>query len=420
MARNAKLLNKLGVWASNIRRLFGLGAKSASYLLLNICWWTNGQIRRPRSSKPVQRVTALCLLGLGDWCPTLSLMQSLKRAFPGSKLSVITNELGAQFLSRQECVDMVVCLPEFRRYKVIRRILWLQRNRRRLAADLLVCPLWHRTHQLMACLLPHEAYYGYFRTTTPFQRREAHHSVPLESNVQQFRQALRALEGKTGEDLIGTPFGNLRELIGGLGIEPTLADFQVDEADRKWVSRKLAGGNERDHVVVLHPGSRWPGKGWPPQRWVETIVLLHQEFRLTVCLVGIAGEVTTCNEIEAALKTAHVPTLNLCASTTLSQLAALFQSTDLFLGTDSGTTHLASLMGTPAVALYGATGPHDYRPVRFKGVALHAGVECSPCGDNRCALSGEEKYRCMKAVEANRVFAVAKKMLGRSPSQAHT
>lgn len=393
-------------------------AQSVSYLLLNVCWWVALQKRRSRPSKPVQSVTVLCLIGLGDWCPNLSLVRSLKQVFPQCKLCVITDDLGAQFLLREKCADAVMCLPAqcFRRFKVIRRVVWVLMNRKRLVGDLLVCPLWHRTHQLIACMLPHQAFYGCFRIANPLARRHSDHFAPIESNVPAFRKALSALETQPSEDVVGTPFGNLRLLVGGLGTVPRISDFQVGEADRKWLRSQLPARDESDYVVVLHLGRRWENKGWPPHRWVEAILLLHQDFRLLVCLVGTPGEAAICKEVEAALKTAQVPTLNFCGVTTVTQLAALLQSADLFLGTDSGPTHLASIMGTSAVALYGPTDPEKYRPVRFKGIALHQKLECSPCGDNRCALRGEDQYRCMKDIEANRVYEAAQEVLKASPS----
>ncbi len=44
------------------------------------------------------------------------------------------------------------------------------------------------------------------------------------------------------------------------------------------------------------------------------------------------------------------------------QLAAVLERCALFLGHDSGVSHIAAAVGTPCVLLFGATDPHVWAP----------------------------------------------------------
>ena len=91
---------------------------------------------------------------------------------------------------------------------------------------------------------------------------------------------------------------------------------------------------------------------------------------------------------------------------TLGDLAALFEACDLFLGSDSGPLHLASLVGTPVVQLLGPTDPVENRP--WPGTpsrSLRVPVGCSPCRRGCAAAS------CMTTLPPAAVAAAARELL---------
>jgi heptosyltransferase-2 len=64
------------------------------------------------------------------------------------------------------------------------------------------------------------------------------------------------------------------------------------------------------------------------------------------------------------------------------------------LTNDTGTMHLASLLGVPVVAIFGSTEPGLTGPLGDHHIVLRHHVECSPCFLRRCPID----FRCMKAV----------------------
>ncbi|MEK7783617.1 MAG: glycosyltransferase family 9 protein, partial [Candidatus Binatota bacterium] len=52
---------------------------------------------------------------------------------------------------------------------------------------------------------------------------------------------------------------------------------------------------------------------------------------------------------------------------------------DLYLGNDSGVTHLASVLGVETVALFGPTDPLQWALRGKRHTVITQNVECSPC-----------------------------------------
>lgn len=81
---------------------------------------------------------------------------------------------------------------------------------------------------------------------------------------------------------------------------------------------------------------------------------------------------------------------NFCGRTDFFQLAALLYSARLYIGHDSGPTHLAAMLGVPTVALFGFTSPILNAPIGFRTLVIQADLSCAfrgcpaPCPDVTC------------------------------------
>ena len=96
--------------------------------------------------------------------------------------------------------------------------------------------------------------------------------------------------------------------------------------------------------LILHPGSGSPSKVWP--RFRDLARTLPQ----ATVLIG------PCEKRPGLLN----PTLE---NLSLTQVAEELRRCRLFIGNDSGITHLAAYWGTPTVALFGATDPAVWGPM---------------------------------------------------------
>ena len=60
-------------------------------------------------------------------------------------------------------------------------------------------------------------------------------------------------------------------------------------------------------------------------------------------------------------------------------LAAIIKRSDLFVGNDSGITHLAAAIGTPTISIFGPTDPRMWGPRGEQVKILYKKSPCSPC-----------------------------------------
>lgn len=124
------------------------------------------------------------------------------------------------------------------------------------------------------------------------------------------------------------------------------ADFfmkQVGGAGMAMPLISIRGGVSRKSVVI-HPFSGGQRKNWPMDRFLE----LERE------LTG-RGHV-----VEWAAREDWVRFEN------LAELATWIAGASVYVGNDSGITHLAAAVGTPVVALFGPTNPTVWGPRGYR------------------------------------------------------
>jgi heptosyltransferase-2/heptosyltransferase-3 len=126
--------------------------------------------------------------------------------------------------------------------------------------------------------------------------------------------------------------------------------------------------------AVLHPGGAVnPGasmlqKRWPAVRFTGLAEAL-QTRGLAVLLTGGPDEVELVEGIAAQVGLPAAA--NLAGRLSVMQAAALIEQAALYVGPDTGVSHLAAASGTPSVIIFGPTNPLRYGP-RGPNVAILA------------------------------------------------
>ena len=152
-----------------------------------------------------------------------------------------------------------------------------------------------------------------------------------------------------------------------------------------------------------------PAKRWPLDSFANAVRLVNEAAgpKVRWVLFGAPGEVELGRQLEQALDGACE---NLVGKTTLSGLMAELLRCDLLVSNDTGTMHLAALLGVPVVAVFGSTEPAWTRPLGRQHTILRQHVECSPCFLRECPMD----FRCMKAVTPEMVAQAVLGHLGRT------
>jgi heptosyltransferase II len=172
----------------------------------------------------------------------------------------------------------------------------------------------------------------------------------------------------------------LAEFIGA-DIEGAL-DQQI-EKPRKKNARPMIG---------LCPGAEYgPAKRWLPERFAEVVRTVYERTAAEWKVFGVEKDRPISDAIISAAAT---PCTDLVGKTSLAQLMDELRTCDLLLTNDTGTMHLAALLGVPTVAIFGSTEPALTGPLGSRHRVLRHHVECSPCFLRECPID----FRCMKAI----------------------
>ena len=151
--------------------------------------------------------------------------------------------------------------------------------------------------------------------------------------------------------------------------------------------------------IGLCPGAEYgPAKRWLPERFAEAALAIAEQRPVQWILFGTAADKETGAIIESVLG-AHCT--NRIGQTTLDQLMSELGECALLLTNDTGTMHLATLIGVPVVAIFGSTEPRLTGPLGSGHDIIRHQVECSPCFLRECPID----FRCMKAVSVEEVVA---------------
>ncbi|MBV9618682.1 MAG: lipopolysaccharide heptosyltransferase II, partial [Verrucomicrobia bacterium] len=150
---------------------------------------------------------------------------------------------------------------------------------------------------------------------------------------------------------------------------------------------------ETPPIMGICPGAEYgPAKRWMPESFAAVAAAIEGRWMLF----------GTEKDREAGVKIADqlgAKCTNLIGKTTLDELIEELQKCRLLLTNDTGTMHLATLLGVPVVAIFGSTEPSLTGPLGANNVVVRHRVECSPCFLRECPLD----FRCMKAVNVEEV-----------------
>ena len=148
-------------------------------------------------------------------------------------------------------------------------------------------------------------------------------------------------------------------------------------------------------ATAIHPGSGSPRKNWPAERWIEVIKRLDQPMLL---ILGEAEReqwsALTSTRLSPGISEQRLwdKSLHLAIELPLSELAAALSRCRLFLGHDSGVSHLAAAVGVPCLLLFGPTDPAMWAP---------------PGGHVRVIRRGES----LDAIDVDEVLTTARALL---------
>jgi len=174
----------------------------------------------------------------------------------------------------------------------------------------------------------------------------------------------------------------------------------ISDADREWAEKTLASLPRPR--LALNLGARWETKRWPPEHFAEVARRAVAERSAGLFAIGAPEDLPLVEILARRLE--PTPLLNLCGKTTLPQLAALAEASDLVLSNDTGPLHLATAAGARVVGIYTCTKPELNGPFGARAATVRSSVNCA--GSYHVKCPNALKLECMTELTPEKVWPV--------------
>jgi len=344
-----------------------------------------------------ERVLVIRLGAVGDVVRTLPAVSALRAAWPGARLVWLVEPASAGIVEGQPWVDGVLVFPRPPLVAALRA------GRPREAAALL------------------RAFLRELRGER-FELAVDFHSIAKSAILARLSGAPRRVAfarpfGREGAWLLATDRARLAprrisrfernaELLRFLGVKaaPAAEPLRVHPAAAAELEAALGTGGA---PVVIHPGTSdaTPHKRWHVPGYAAVARALARDPGLPVLVT--AGPARDDRAFADAVVDAAGGAAQLAPPTpSLAHLAALFARARLYVGSDTGPMHVASLVGTPVVQILGPTHPVENQPwAGTPSRTVRVPVACSPCRRGCAAAT------CMRVVPPELVLRAARELL---------
>ena len=336
----------------------------------------------PRPLPPLTSLSRLLVVktsSIGDVIHALPVVQAIKEAAPDLALGWVVRRRCADVLRGNPFIDHLYVLPDRPSLDELQALrASLRTSRYNVALDMqglflsgLVTWLsgapvrvgWDRNREANAFFLTHPSVPG---------KAQGRHEVDL---LYGFAKAL-------GVQAVPPEFTP----------QPYLASEGAGQAD-EWLAGLMRPW------IALNVGASRAYKRWPADRWASVARALAV-LGLGVVFVGDKNDAALVAQILPSLTGGYV---DLAGKTTLRELASVLAACDLLVTADTGPMHIAVAVGTPVVALFGATDPARHGPYGARNTVLHDPTPSAMVPGRR--PTDEVGAACMARISVDNVLA---------------
>ncbi|MEW6680606.1 MAG: glycosyltransferase family 9 protein [bacterium] len=324
------------------------------------------------------KILVIRLSSLGDIVLTSSVVSSLKKRFPQSKLSFLVKKEYLKVLSLIEGIDEAISFNGI--FPTIKKI-------KKEKFDLLIDLSSNLRTWLISIL-------------SGVKRRFSYNKDALKRLLLLFRLDLFKEKPHISEKYIKN--------LEGLGISYIKPSLSLSGINKKEILEKF--GIKEGLVCGISPFSRHKNKIWSIDGYVGLIEKISKEFGCQIILFGNENDKELGLKIKSLCK---VSIKDLIGKTDLIELSCLIERCFLFISPDTGPMHIADSLNVPVVALFGPT-TRDFGFFPLRGIVVEKPLSCRPCslhGGNKCRRDN----KCMKMIGVDDIMGAIYAILNKKP-----
>jgi len=344
------------------------------------------------------RILIVKLGSIGDIVHTLPALAALRAAMPQAEISWVVERRSSEILKDNPLLDRLIEVDT----KALRRGLMSgetlrapRQQLRRLRASAFDLALDFQgllKSASIARLSGARRVFGYSRAglREPASAVLLSKRIAVPRNVHVIRKSLLLLEGA-----LGIPV-------------PDEFSFPINTtAEHEGEARGAAAG---EPYAIINPGGGWPTKLWSAERFGQLADRLWSSFGIPSLVTYGPGEL----ELAEAVRHSSVSGKARPVSLSLKGFYSLARGASVYVGGDTGPTHLAVAAGTPIVGLFGPTEWWRNGSPRAEDICVERNdIDCRvDCHRRSCS-----KWICMD-IEVERVMeAVHKRLVSHKEAQ---
>lgn len=349
--------------------------------------------------KAAKRVLIYRLGSLGDTLVSLPTLKLVARAFPEAERRLLTS-----FPPNAKAPASAIILDGMGLVSGYFRYTYATRDLRELAS------LWWQLLRWRPDVL---VYLNGSGTVASAKRNERFFKVcgmrrmvgvPLTEDMQRARPVVAADGRRIYEHEASRLARNIAELGDARLEDQESWSLELTAAEQAKAREVLAPVGGRPFFAVSF-GTKNHSNEWEEPNWRELLGRMAERYpNYALVLTGAAVE-AEASEAPAAgwRERGGGPVVNLCGKLSPRESAAVFQQAVIFLGHDSGPTHLASAAGAICVSIYGGRNlPGIWFPYGERHRVLFHEVECMGCRLHDCLI---EKKKCILSITVDEVMA---------------
>lgn len=146
-----------------------------------------------------------------------------------------------------------------------------------------------------------------------------------------------------------------------------LSDKEKKIAD-EFISANLTDKSKK--IFAFQPGAGKVANRWSVENFTELIVKLHKKFNPYILINSgpIDREIT--DELTYRISKSGISTIILYNP--IREVGAILAKSDLFITNDTGTMHVAAMVNTKVIGLFGPTNAYEWGPLNENGTYLQS------------------------------------------------
>jgi heptosyltransferase I len=305
-------------------------------------------------------VCILRLSAIGDTCHIVPVLRTMQKAWPATRFSWIIAKSESRLMRLIGGVEFIIV----DKHAGLGGVAALRRDLDGRRFDVLL----HMQVALRASLIALQVSAA---VKLGFDRPRARELQWLFTNAR--------IAARSREHVLDSFFG----FPAALGIKERLLrwDIALPDAAEAYARAQIP---DAQRTLVISPCSSHVRRNWRPERYaaVAEHAVRHHGMRVILSGGPSAPEQATG---AAIVRAARVPLVNQIGRDTLPELLALLARAAVLVSPDSGPVHMATMVGTPVLGLYGATNPARSGPylsqqwcVNVYGAAARRFRHCEP------------------------------------------